>query len=163
MTFIRTGTCNQCGECCGYPRLTDSGQNNAWANDFPESIANWSKEDIENYLPIFKIVGHPNHGGKLYGMSLINDVRCFWIWVPGHGLCKDKTPHGDLTTYDIRCPFLSEKLSDGTVPCLLYNTHRKFVWDKLCQPVPPNKFDTQEQVDNWFINCPSCSYEYVVE
>ncbi len=155
MAFKRIGTCNMCGECCGYPRSTDGGQNNAWPTDWPDSIANWNQEDIESNLPVFKLVGHPAHGGEKSGTVQIQNKNLTWKWKKDKGLCKSDT--------NLQCPFLSRKLQDDTVPCLLYNTEHKYIWDELCQPVPPDKLETQEQVDKWFKNCPSCSYEYIEE
>lgn len=150
--WIRTGTCNMCGECCGYPRITDGGQNNAWPNDWPESIETWEEDYKEEKCPVFKITGHL----KKKGTITINKNSLKWVWIQGQGLCKD-TGKG---TWDQRCPFLSKKLSDGTVPCLLYGTSKHEVWQKYCNEVPPEKFDTKAQVDNWFKNCPSCSFIY---
>lgn len=161
--FKRTGTCNLCGECCGYPRSTDGGQNNPWRKDLPESVRNWDQDVLKTEFPLFNLTGHPDHGGKKYGRKDIYGKRCFWIWIPKHGLCQDKTPHGNISTYDQRCSFLSVKLPDGTVPCLLYGTIDHYIWEKLCQPTPPENMSTKEKVDNWFKNCPSCSYEYVEE
>jgi len=157
---IRKGECNQCGECCGYPRSTDGRQNNPWDTDMLASVRNWSIESLESELPILKILGILLYRGSFNGMVDVYGKRCYWIYVPGHGICTDKTPHGDMDTFDQRCPFLDKKHDDGTVPCLLYSTKEKYVWDKLCQPVPPHIFDRQRQVDEWFTNCPSCSYQY---
>lgn len=160
MAFKRTGTCNQCGECCGYPRTTDGGQNNPWAKDLPECIRNWSDEAITIELPVFKRIGYLKDRDRKFGMVQVGTRRCYWIIVPGHGLCTDKTPHGDPRWFDQRCPFLSEKLPDGTVPCLLYNSKNKYIWERLCKPTPPEEFPTQERVDKWFKNCPGCSFKY---
>lgn len=161
MAFIRSGSCNLCGECCGYPRSTDGGQNNAWANDFPESIRNWDAESLATSLPIFQfsndMLNTPN------GDFTVQGNRCRWIWIQNHGWCTDLPPYGDTSTYDQRCPCLSSKLGDGTVPCRLYGTRYEYIWHQLCEPVPPMRLDTQAQVDAWFSNCPSCSYVYTAE
>jgi len=159
--FTRQGTCNRCGECCGYPRSTDGGQNNPWPKTWPESLRNWTPESIAYHLPILQfssdMVNTPNDNFTIKGQ------RCYWIWVPGKGLCTDLPPYGDVSTYDQRCPLLASKEPDGTVPCRLIGTNQESVWNMFCEPVPPMQMETQEQVDKWFTNCPSCSYTYIEE
>ncbi len=161
MGFLRTGTCSRCGECCGYPRSTDQGQNNPWPADWPQSIQSWSPEAIQLHLPIMQfstdMVNTPS------GNFTIGGKRCYWIWVKDHGLCTDISPYGDPVTYDQRCPLLGAKAKDGTVPCLLVGTKWQFIHDQLCAPYPAGKFEFQSQVNEWFTNCPSCSYMYVRE
>jgi len=159
MTFYRTGECNQCGECCGYPR-PDGEQNNAWEVDLIEGTRNWDMDVLESELPILKLIDVLVNRGQISGRVDIAGKRCYWIFVPGHGLCTDKTPHGDVSTFDQRCPFLDKKKSDGTVPCILYNTKEKYIWDKLCESSPPLMLERQEYVEQWFKNCPGCSYRY---
>lgn len=163
MAFIRTGECNLCGECCGFPRSTDGGQNNPWPNDIPDIIRTWSDESIQQDYPVLYFIGYTKDKNKKYGIKKVGVNTFHWIFVPGHGLCADKSPYGNLDKFDQRCPFLSEKLPDGTVPCLLYNTSKKYIWNKLCQPVPPDEFTAQEEVDRWYKRCPSCSYIYKEE
>ncbi len=163
MIYKRTGECNQCGECCGYPRSSDGGQNNPWASDIIESVNGLSTEAVESELPILTLIGVLVKRGKTYGCVSIANRRCFWIYVPGHGICTDLTPHGDLGFYDQRCPFLDKKRANGAVQCILYNTGEKHVWDKLCQPVPPDIFDNPKNLGEWKRNCPSCSYVFVEE
>ena len=134
MTFIRVGECNMCGECCGYPRSTDGGQNNPWPPDWPESIQNWSPESIKEYAPIIQL----NRG----------------VWVKGKGLCKSDT--------DFRCPLLSDKVN-GEAKCSVVGTDNEYIWKYSCQPVPPLSYETLVQVKEWYKNCPSCSYEYIEE
>lgn len=136
-----------CGECCGYPRSTDGGQNNAWPPDWPQSIDSWDRKVIEENLPVFKLINYNEKAGKVN----INGKILKYEWVDKKGLCVSKE--------NLQCPFLSQKLPDGTVPCLLYTKHKN-VWDTQCMPTPPLEYETQEQVDSWFKNCPSCSYRY---
>lgn len=161
MSFIRTGTCNRCGECCGFPRSTDGGQNNPWPNDWPQSIQSWSPESIQLHLPILQFT--TNMVNTPYDNFTIRGHRCYWIWIIGKGLCTDTTPYGDVNTYDQRCPLLGPKGAGGDVPCYLIGTQYEYVWQMMCEPVPPASFDAQEQVDSWYTNCPSCSYDYIAE
>lgn len=160
MSFIRTGTCNRCAECCGYPRSTDGGQNNPWPPDWPQSIRNWTPEAINTHLPILQFSS--DMVNEAFGNFTIKGKRCYWIWIIGKGLCTDITPYGDVSTYDQRCPLLADKVG-GQAPCRLVGTNYEYVWRAMCEPVPPVRFNTQEQVDAWFVTCPSCSYEYIAE
>lgn len=159
--FVRIGSCNRCGECCGYPRSTDGGQNNPWPPSWPESIRNWTPESIETHLPILQfaanMVNTPNGNFTLTGH------RCYWIWVIGHGLCTDLPPYGDPSAYDQRCPLLGDKQGDNSAPCRLVGTRYEPVWTAMCEPVPPMQMETQARVDKWFTKCPSCSYTYIEE
>lgn len=159
MAFQRTGTCNRCGECCGYPRSTDGGQNNPWPGDWPQSIQSWSAEAIALHLPILQFSA--NMVNTPYGNFTLQGKRCYWIWVTGKGLCTALSPYNNPANYDQRCPLLDAKQPDGSVPCRLVGTRYEGVWQTHCQPVPPTQFETQAQVDAWFANCPSCSYVYV--
>ena len=156
--YRRTGTCARCGECCGYPRATDGGQNNPWPADWPQSIRTWTIEAIDQYLPVFKVPGHPDLGGKQYGSLKIGKYTIRWIWVPGAGICTDTPAYGDPASYDIRCPLLS-----GKVCAIKDHATLGRIWTVLCEPVPPSVFETAEQVQNWQTNCPSCSYTWVFE
>lgn len=163
MFYTRTGKCNLCGECCGYPRSTDSGQNNPFPNNWPESVANWQKEDIDKNVLICTLVGHPKFGRKRFGRIKIHDKFYYWIWIPDHGLCKDLPPYGDSTTFDQRCPFLSDKLEDGTVPCMIYGTKNHGIWQNYCSLTPPERFEDTKQIEQWEKNCPSCSFVFEVK
>lgn len=156
MAFLRSGTCNRCGECCGYPRATDGGQNNPWPNSWPGSIQSWSAEAIALHLPILQfaadMVNTPN------GQFTLQGKKINWTWVADHGLCT-----GTPTAWDQRCPMLGAKQGDGTVPCRLVGTRYENVWTMMCQPVPPDEFEKPEEVDNWYAHCPSCSFVYTSE
>lgn len=161
MAFIRNGTCNRCGECCGFPRASDGGQNNPWPRGWPSDIRNWSPESIQTHLPILQFADDMMSAPS--GQFTLRGTAVHWIWVPGKGLCTDLPAYGDVATHDQRCPLLAAKQGDGTVPCMLVGTRYQEIYDLQCAPVPPILFETQEQVDAWFTNCPSCSYTYVAE
>jgi len=170
MAYARTGTCNRCGECCGYPRTTDGGQNNPWPLSWPDSVATWQVEVLGNELPMFRETGHPVLGGKQSGSFKIDGYTCRWCWANGGGLATDMPPYNDKgATFDIRCPLLQAKQPDNTVPCIAKGSTQVFpgstitfndLWVKLCEPVPPYVFGTIEQVQEWQTNCPSCSYTW---
>ena len=152
--YKRTGECNLCGECCGYPRATDNGQTPPFPVNLPECVSSWSNNsDKEKAYPMFKITGHKKRFGKFNAKGEV----CHWIWIKGKGLCKDVLPFGDETTYDVRCPFLSKKLPDGTVPCLIYQHELRV---QYCSKGPQDTYENKLQVEHWFKNYPSCSFIY---
>lgn len=162
--YVRTGQCNRCGECCGYPRATDQGQNNPWPNDWPEAVASWIIAALEQYLPMFRITGHPRLGGGQSGSVKLGGYTIRWCWVPGHGLCTDTPPYGDPASYDPRCPCLKPKNAQGQADCALIGTNYEGIWQTLCQPVPPVQVANELYpifIAEWQVNCPSCSYVYV--
>lgn len=164
--YNRTGSCSRCGECCGFPRSTDSGQNNPWPPDWPSDVRSWMLSVIESEAPMFQITGHPNLGGKGFGTVRFAGNTCNWIWIDGKGLCTDTGRKGDATDYDQRCPCLGNKQPSGQVPCLLVGTNWEFIWQKLCQPVPPVELPDEYYarfIADWHINCPSCSYTYTYQ
>lgn len=154
MRYKRTGKCNLCGECCGFPRATDGGQSNAWPLSWPESLAGLTKEDKDKVAPVFRITGNVNKSG----IHRVGKKSFPWEWVKEQGLCKVLKDG----SHDIRCPFLSDKQEDGTVPCGIYGTRFHSVWEDYCNLVPPEYFE-QAQLDNWQKNCPSCSFVFVPE
>jgi len=171
--FTRTGNCDRCGECCGYPRSTDNGQNNPWPTDWPQSVQAWQIDVLGDNFPMYKFTGHPNLGGKASGTFKLGGNTIHWCWANGVGLATDIAPYNDGgATYDIRCPLLLAKRPDGSVPCAAYGVTQVVpgstktfhdLWALLCEPVPPLVFDDVEQVNNWYMNCPSCSYVYIEE
>lgn len=172
MPYRRTGTCNRCGECCGYPRATDGGQNNPWPLSWPESVASWQVDVLGDELPMFKFTGHPNLGGKQSGNFKIGGTSFRWCWAQGGGLATDVAPYNDGgATFDVRCPLLMDHV-DGSHPCGAYNQTQTLpgstmtfhqLWQKLCEPVPPYVFETLENVQMWQQLSPSCSYTWVEE
>lgn len=111
MSFKRTGKCNQCGECCGFPRATDGGQNNPWPLEWPESVSSWSPEVIEAELPIFKLIQFP-----VQACPFLKDRKCDlvgseyeYIW---HKMCDPVPPLEFETLEQVRswqsnCPSCS--------------------------------------------------------
>lgn len=148
----RTGTCNRCGECCGYPNPSGK-QCNPWPGNWPEALRTWEQTFLEANIPIFRYLRHPQFGGAQFGSVKIQGTTHHWIWAPGKGLCTDLPAYGDPSTYDQRCPFLNGK------QCALVGTPAQFVYDEYCSKFPPLELGP-EQVAEFFTNCPSCSYVY---
>lgn len=153
----RQGTCNRCGQCCG--AAGSSEQDSPWPDNWPDGLRNWLQETIETSFPILKLIGNPHFGGAESGVFNVRGKKCYWIWVKGHGLCKDLPPYGDLSTYSEECPFLLPDPGDGTRPCVLVGTQYRAVWDVMCQNQPPME-KTSEEVAVWQARHPLCSYTW---
>lgn len=153
MAYIRQGECNRCGECCGAPRSTDGGSNNAWPVDLASATRSWSQESIEFALPIFKWLEHPRIANKTSGRLRIGDVNSPYVFSTQYGLVKsDAVPE---------CPALLGKQTDEVRPCGLVGTVAEEVYTKICQYFPPDRFLTQASKEDWEDNCPSCSYTWL--
>jgi hypothetical protein len=91
-----------------------------------------------------------------------NGGRYYYVWVPGHAVCKDTSVDHDGTSYSLECPFLKDDPGDGTRPCGLVDSREDNAFRVACEAEPPmNK--TAEEVTEWFNNHPDCSYIYVEE
>lgn len=146
--YKRVGTCNRCGECCGYPRATNGGQNNPWPPYNPDDFRTWSEESLRQ-SPFFSYIDHP-HGD--YSVRVLNaGGKSFqYRWLPDIGICR---PNGN-----IMCPFLVDKPGPSR-PCGLYATELHDFFLKNCSVFPPD-YQTYEEVIYWFTNNPSCSYSF---
>ena len=150
----RSGVCRKCGQCCGAPGSPE--QDSPWPNDWPESEITWQVQ----HLPlILQLTSTPHHGGAKAGQVAVGDNICYWIWVPGHGLCKDKEPFGDETSYQDTCPFLLEVQEDGTVPCAFIGTELEFIWESMCKP-SPKLMMRESNVLLWRQRHPKCSFTW---
>jgi hypothetical protein len=152
--YIRQGECNLCGQCCGAEGSPN--QDNPWPNSWPESIRNRSYEQIKETWPQVQLIDW----GKKYGSHKIQNEKINWIWIKRESLCKDLLPYGDETTYSLECPWLAGKDGDEQRPCSLVGTEFEDYWWTACQHQPPME-KTVEQVDEWKIRHPLCSYEWV--
>jgi len=152
--MMREGFCNRCGQCCGAPGSPE--QDSPWPNDWPESVRTWSMGSLP---PILQLTSTPYHGGARFGQVIVGSDVCHWIWVGGHGLCRDKEPYGDETTYDDTCPFLLDPLEDGTVPCAFVGTYLESIWETMCKPSPKQTM-SERNILLWRRRHPKCSYTW---
>jgi len=152
----RQGSCNRCGQCCGADGSPD--QDSPWPDSFPECFRNWQLADIESTRYIFQVIRPPSHGGSSHGRLRVGGKNYRYIWVPGHGLCKDKTPWGNTSSYSEECPFLMDDPGDGTRPCAFYGGAFQVVYDHDCDTVPMEK--SAEEVLVWQQRHPLCSYTW---
>jgi hypothetical protein len=111
----------------------------------------------------FQLVGTPEHGGARARAIRIGNTTFRTIWVPGVGLVKDKAPWGDTSTYEEECPFLLGTPGDTSRACGLIGTAWEDVRNEVCgdgtKGIPPF-LKTEEDVEQWETDHPSCSYVY---
>lgn len=157
-TMYREGTCNRCGQCCGAEGSPN--QDSPWPNSWPDSLRTWNPSLLAAQAPIFVLVGNPSEGASRSGAAIIAGFRVRWIWVEGHGLCKNVPPYGNLAIYSEECPCLKPDPGDGTRPCALVGTPFEPIWTQMCQSAPPLE-KTPEKVVLWQSWHPLCSYTWV--
>jgi hypothetical protein len=168
--YRRTGTCNQCGECCG--SINAPTPTNPYPKAWPEAIARWSLDDANEVCPQLTMFGISNQGDEIgysqaYGSYSVQGSTFYYVWVPGVGCCKDTSAGHDGTSYNTECPFLD----DATKACGLVGTLDEGARSKFCRHEEHQDFDpdidirkdlcTRAQRDQWQTRHPSCSYIFV--
>lgn len=162
--MIRTGTCNRCGQCCG---ADDERPQHLkwppWPDTWPDDVRTWSINDINEYIPIFRLTGHPELGGGQYGDNRCGNETCRWVWGMEGGLFKNESPWGDRANRNIaECPYLSVDNAASSRPCALEGSEHQAVFDVMCTPdkYPPLEM-SEDQVLTWLTYYPRCSYVWV--
>ena len=160
--YLITGTCNDCGQCCGAPGSPN--QDSPWPDTWPEGLRNWSQAGLDQ-INLLKHIQLPTHGGDPYWTVRLGNVNYHGIWVPGHGLCKDSPPYGDILTFEETCPFLMDQEVDDSYPCALDGNP---IFDEVyqtCRHEIAGKRVEEHWKMEWETNHPLCSYvlEYVPE
>lgn len=171
MAFIRQGTCNQCGQCCG----ADGSPNQAspWPRNWLTNRRNHQLSDWLNTWPQGLAFGLlPGGTGKPVKSSENGTTRIagggaprdyHWVWVEGRP-CKDVSFSHDGSSHSLECPFLMDDPGDGTRPCGLVGTNNDNDFKVACDDrpgrgIPPYEL-SQEAVDDWMQNHPLCSFEW---
>jgi len=166
-TYLRTGTCNLCGQCCGCE--TAPNRDSPWAKDYLWALRTWADSDLPGIASVLK---PPANGGPVSGSFQIGTAQYQFIWVaePLHGLCKDLPPYGKTNNYARQCPLLMTSPDGGqTYPCAAYQSATVIPtlgitvgqwWDSVCGVMPPMTLEDW-QVQMWEANHPACSYTYV--
>ena len=157
MAFIRQGTCNRCGQCCGADGSPN--QTNPWPKNWPQAVHNW--EELPNMI---QVVGNPLDGDPPDYAILLGGKQYRSIWVNNVGLCKDLPTYGDDSSYSLECPFLADDPGDGSRPCAFTGTPLEEIRNSfVCYPEGPQRFRTQEDLDQWNNDHPLCSYTWEAE
>jgi len=165
MTVLISGTCNDCGQCCGCE--TAPNRTSPFPGNWPEAVRNWEMEFLANTHLIFKIVSHPVIGGAIYGSFKIATGTYYWRWVPGHGLCANSPPWADPNTWEPQCPVLMGA-NQGTYPCGIKDVTINMPGGPVegnairqsmsCRELgmPPTMRD--DEWEQWHRDHPACSY-----
>lgn len=168
MAFNRSGECNRCGQCCGASGSPE--QRNPWPGYWPSAFRTWSLDDINVSWPQSTMLGVTQLGEDLIGVETptgfyrVQGIPYYYVWVPGHAVCKDTSVAHDGSSYSLECPFLKDDPGDGTRPCALVGTQDDGAFKKACDDgIPPLVKDTQAEVDQWFQRHPLCSFIYEAE
>lgn len=177
MPWIRQGTCNRCGDCCGNAGGKDGVPHSPFPSNWPEAMRERSIEGWNfKYASLLGVTEDAD--GKIvwepYGERMIPSKGTFYyVWVPGVGLCKDTSAAHDGSEWSHQCPFLEP--DDGTgengLPhhtCPFVGTQFQDEWDAECGDSPPAIVYEQEDraalehsvIDDFFNRCPNCSYTY---
>lgn len=165
MPFIRQGVCNRCGQCCGADGSPN--QANPWPVNWPGAILRWNYPAFEDLWPHSQLVGlvMATDGTvevvEQSGNHNIRGKKIYWIWIPGHAICKDLPPYSDPSTYSLECPWLLPDPGDGSRPCSLVGSKFEWIYDKMCFPEGPLDFATQAMVDQWQADHPACSHDWI--
>ena len=171
MAFIRQGTCNRCGQCCG----ADGSPNQAspFPKNWPEALRNWSLDDVVNEVcPQLGMFGFGNIGDQIgvapenrVGSYRVKGQQKYYVWMQNLGPCKDTSPGHDGTSYSLECPFLDPTEGDpnNIRPCALIGTGDDGAYAKFCYPEGPEAFETQAMVDQWETDHPECSHNWIEE
>jgi len=163
----RRGDCNRCGQCCGAEESPY--QDNPWPIKWYDAnsrcwIQDWLLEHLLSIWPQAALLGVTSKAdgriqlpNPLHGSTQIADEIYYWVWVPGHAVCKDISLEHDGSSYSLECPFLKPDLGDGARPCALINTNHDNAFRVACEPHPLLE-ETVERVADWQMRHPLCSY-----
>lgn len=166
MMMIRIGECNKCGQCCGAEGSPN--QDNPWPESWPESLRHWSLDDVKKMWPQSVMFGITQLDEGLVGYRSstgsyrIKGTLYYYVWIPGHAVCKDTSIAHDGSSYSLECPFLGDDPGDGTRPCVLVGTQDDGAFKKACEPQPPLQ-KSAEMVVLWQEWHPLCSYTWSEE
>jgi len=159
--YIRQGTCNWCGQCCGAP-YTFGGDppsmDSPWPDEWPDTLIAWSEEAMIAHFPLKQTLESIEEG---FGEIKITGKRYYFIWKPGYGFVTDLPPYGDDTTFENRCPLLKllGETENPPTECAAVN---HAVFQDYCQHVPRSVL-TEEEVTQWQASHPACSYTWTPE
>lgn len=183
MPYLREGTCNQCGQCCGAVTAPNP------ASPFPvnwwQALRKWSLDDVNANYPHLSLMGFGqvgqdtlgvttpvNQAGKKAGRVRAGNTWFYFVWdttrTGGEIPFKDTSLGKDGTSHNQECPFLKADPGNGSRPCGLVGTNDEGARQKWCRPethptdyVPANDIWQDFAVAQWQTDHPSCSYVFV--
>lgn len=168
--YLRTGDCNQCGECCGSEGSPN--QTSPWPSNWPSALRKWNLNDVNYVAPQLIMLGLKQLPSGDLGFPVVNgnfkirNKQFYYAFGEnGHGIFKDLPPY-DGTNTSLECPLLMEDPGDGSRPCGLVGEAQETARQQFCRPETRPDYDpatdvwTQQQVDEWLTDHPSCSYVF---
>lgn len=171
MAWIRQGTCNRCGQCCGAEGSPN--QASPFPKNWPVALRHWSLDDINAICPQLTMLGLSQIAEDLVGVPAekrtglyrVGGKPCYYTWLnDGQGPpVKDTSPGHDGSSYSLECPFLKPDPGDGSRPCALVGSKDDGAYRKFCEPEAPERFDEQVQADRWAADHPACSCTWIEE
>ena len=163
----RQGTCNRCGQCCGAEGSPY--QHNPWPSTWPGAFRTWQLANLIAVWPqallfgvVDKVTGGigPNEDVDSIRVTGPGGGMYYYVWVPGHAVCRDISAGHDGSSYSLECPFLKPDPGGGTRPCGLVGTNQDDSFRIACEGEPPEQ-KTVEEVAQWQLRHPLCSYTWV--
>lgn len=134
----RTGKCNKCGQCCG----ADGGH--GWPKNWFIILEQYTKEELNEYLPVIGLIGIPRDTGVASGTVTIDGKDYEYEWATGEKLRKPGTEE--------QCPFLYKKKKKWY--CALVKSSEEWRWEKQCKNWPSTYSSSIKK------NYPKCSYKF---
>jgi hypothetical protein len=165
--YLRQGTCNWCGQCCGAP-YTYGGdppsEASPWPKDWPWAVAAWSPEALDAHFPFRQLLAAIEVG---YGEIKITGKRYPYIFIEGEGIMTDEEPLGDPSTFSRQCPLLKLLRDDSTPstpqdPATECAAANHTIFQNYCVHLPPSILN-EEEVLQWQEDYPACSYTWIPE
>lgn len=176
LILTRQGTCDRCGQCCGADGSPY--QDNPWPKRWywTDGSCAFANRDLADLLAVwpqavmFGVIAKAGGGCEipdpLYGSIRVTGPgggMYYWVWVPGHAVCKDTSPGHDGSAYALECPFLKPDPGDGSRPCGLVSTNSDNAFRVACEAQPPatkTEAEVINVVDGWATLHPACSYTW---
>lgn len=172
INFYRTGTCENCGDCCGANGVHNCSL--GW-----EAIRNWSLSDVAESYSLWTLFGlayNPQveqiQPEEDYGLYRVTGKPFYYVWVElrpgkGHLPCKDISATHDGSSYSTECPFLKPDPGNGTRPCALVGSGDEGARTKFCRPEENPEYEpsldiwSERSKNDWETDHPNCSYAFV--
>ena len=169
--YLRTGDCNDCGDCCGANGLHNFSL--GW-----ETIRTWDLSDVAESFNLWTLFGlgwNPQleqiQPEAENGSHKAGGTDFYYTWKeirPGKGQlpCKDTSAAHDGSSYSVECPFLLDDPGDGSRPCGLVGTDDDGARKKTCRPEEHNEYKpeediwTERSVQAWQARHPNCTYVF---
>jgi len=157
--YIRQGTCNWCGQCCGAPYFSNPDPRTPWPSDWPW-VLDWDNDSLDADCPFGAIVINSLNTSGVWA-ALIGGNQFRIIIVEDVGIVKDEPTYGDTSTYTNQCPFLLLH-GEGETPPTECGADNLSIFTGYCS-TKPKELMTEEEMLQWTASFPACSYTWIEE